>query len=496
VPPKFGPEEFSIRKQSPAAAESGPAVDPYPAFRAESPPAELPAAQRAARSATKYFIRARTSRWITWDAFVAFLSLTLGYALSPKADIFPGAPVQALLAYPFLAMAAGQVAGLYERQILLSGARLLSSAIVSGLLSVVFLVLFYNFVLFEPAGRWVLLITASCFFFGLSALRFLIHFLGRFYKIRVLIVGKNEGHNPVVRHLTMGDRHHVLAGFCNVHGKADHDRYVGHLDNLPALCRRYDIDEVLVSEEFLNESDVLEKCFGLLDMGVTVLDECSFFEQTFEQVPVERIKGAWFFNAKIGQQKSFDVFLKRLMDIVLSLVGILLLAPAAPLIWLAIRLTSPGPAIYTQIRAGQFGRPFRIYKFRTMRLDAEKNGPVWASERDPRITAVGQVLRKTRLDEIPQFWNVLKGDMSFVGPRPERPEQIHRIEQKVPYFGYRHWFRPGITGLAQVRYPYSASVEDAKTKLQHDLYYLKNFNILLDIQIIMRTAAAIMKGAR
>jgi lipopolysaccharide/colanic/teichoic acid biosynthesis glycosyltransferase len=160
---------------------------------------------------------------------------------------------------------------------------------------------------------------------------------------------------------------------------------------------------------------------------------------------------------------------------------------------LAIRLTSPGPALYHQQRVGLHDRPFTLHKFRTMRVDAEAGtGAVWAKEDDPRVTRVGRFLRRSRLDELPQFWNVLNGDMSLVGPRPERPEFVSDLTRQIPFYGQRHVVRPGLTGWAQVRYSYGASVEDAMQKLQYELYYIKNMSMALDLYVIAETVKTIV----
>jgi lipopolysaccharide/colanic/teichoic acid biosynthesis glycosyltransferase len=159
----------------------------------------------------------------------------------------------------------------------------------------------------------------------------------------------------------------------------------------------------------------------------------------------------------------------------------------------AVRLTSVGPALYHQERVGRLGRPFTVHKFRSMRFDAEATtGAVWASSDDPRVTPLGRFLRRSRLDELPQLLNVLKGDMSFVGPRPERPEFVHQLTQEIPFYGQRHVVRPGLTGWAQVRYTYGASVEDALMKLQYDLYYIKNLSLALDLYIIFSTIKTVV----
>jgi exopolysaccharide biosynthesis polyprenyl glycosylphosphotransferase len=190
---------------------------------------------------------------------------------------------------------------------------------------------------------------------------------------------------------------------------------------------------------------------------------------------------------------------RRFISIGVSLVGLILTAPLIPLIMLVIKLDSPGPVLYRQRRVGKGGRLFDVIKFRTMRQDAEAgNGPQWAGEHDPRVTRVGKFLRTSRLDEIPQLWCVLKGDMAFVGPRPERPEFVEWLSREIPYYGVRHIVRPGLTGWAQVRYKYGSTVQDAREKLQYDLFYIKNVSIGLDLLIMFQTIKTVLlrRGAQ
>jgi exopolysaccharide biosynthesis polyprenyl glycosylphosphotransferase len=192
-------------------------------------------------------------------------------------------------------------------------------------------------------------------------------------------------------------------------------------------------------------------------------------------------------------------FYKRGFDLLFALLGIILFLPLLPLLALLIKLDSPGPVFFRQTRVGEKDRHFTLYKFRTMRQDAESlTGAVWAQEDDPRVTRMGRIVRKTRFDEIPQLLNVLKGDMSFVGPRPERPEFVGQLGEKIPYYSSRHCVKPGITGWAQVRYPYGASEEDALEKLRYDLYYIKNYSLWLEFLIILETVKVVLfaKGGR
>jgi exopolysaccharide biosynthesis polyprenyl glycosylphosphotransferase len=187
------------------------------------------------------------------------------------------------------------------------------------------------------------------------------------------------------------------------------------------------------------------------------------------------------------------------LSVIISLIGLVLSLPLLPLIILAIRLDSEGPVFYTQTRVGKAGRTFKVVKFRTMRQDAEAaSGPKWAGDNDPRITRIGKFLRSSRLDEIPQLWCVLKGDMAFVGPRPERPEFIEWLSKEIPYYNVRHMVRPGLTGWAQVKYKYGSTVEDSREKLQYDLFYIKNASIGLDLLIMFQTVKTVLlrRGAQ
>ena len=187
---------------------------------------------------------------------------------------------------------------------------------------------------------------------------------------------------------------------------------------------------------------------------------------------------------------------KRTLDVVLALVGLLLAAPAMLFVWLLLRFRSPGPPLYSQTRVGKDGAHFTIYKFRSMRVDAEAtSGAVWSTQNDPRVTPVGRFLRRTRLDELPQLWNVLRGDMSIVGPRPERPEFIAELTRQIPFYGQRHVVRPGLTGWAQVRHRYGSTVDDAQEKLQYDLFYIKHMSIAFDVYIAVETVKTVLVRA-
>lgn len=231
--------------------------------------------------------------------------------------------------------------------------------------------------------------------------------------------------------------------------------------------------------------------------SLTTITLVEFYERHLRKVPVQLLDYNWFINAEGFDSLAHPIQqrLKRLMDIAISGSMLLVASPVMLIVGLLIKLESKGPALYKQIRTGQDNKPFTIYKFRSMRTDAEKNGAQWAVQNDTRITKIGKFIRLTRLDELPQLWNVLKGEMSFVGPRPERPEFNDMLKKHLPYYDLRHTTRPGLTGWAQVLYPYGASIEDSKEKLQFELYYIKHSSIFLDLLIILKTVAVVV-GAR
>lgn len=229
--------------------------------------------------------------------------------------------------------------------------------------------------------------------------------------------------------------------------------------------------------------------------GIKVLDLSSYFEQILGQVRLDSLRASWLIFGEGFRQGIVRTLVKRAFDVLASSVLILLAAPVMAVATLLILIESGFPILYRQDRVGQGGRVFQVIKFRSMRIDAERDGqPRWATSNDDRVTRVGRVIRKLRIDELPQLFNVLMGDMSLVGPRPERPYFVGELGKKIPFYGARHSIKPGVTGWAQVRYPYGASVEDASKKLQYDLYYVKNHTLFLDLIIFLETVEVVLTG--
>jgi sugar transferase (PEP-CTERM system associated) len=229
--------------------------------------------------------------------------------------------------------------------------------------------------------------------------------------------------------------------------------------------------------------------------GINIIDGESFYERITGKLLVEKINPSWLIFSDGFVKSRISRTLKRLVELVLSSLMLILLSPLMLLVLVAIKLDSGGPILFSQDRVGEYGKIFTLYKFRSMRADAEKeSGPVWASEDDPRITRVGKIIRKLRIDELPQLWNVFKGDMSFVGPRPERPVFVEKLKKTIPYYNERFCVKPGVTGWAQINYRYGASEEDTLQKLKYDLYYVKNMSFLMDLTVVFHTARIVLLG--
>lgn len=264
--------------------------------------------------------------------------------------------------------------------------------------------------------------------------------------------------------------------------------------SLTELVSRYGIQEIIVAVHEQRGGGVpMDQLLACRIRGVSVLDLAGFCEKTKWEVPIDSLKGSWLVYGEGFIQGSVRRFIKRLFDIVCSLVLLVLLAPVMLLTVAAIRFDSPGPVIYRQERVGAGGRRFMCLKFRSMCTNAEGDGVArWATQSDPRITRVGTFIRKSRIDELPQLFSVLRGEMSLVGPRPERPSFVDYLRKSIPFYELRHSVKPGITGWAQVRYHYGASLEDARRKHQFDLYYVKNNSLFLDILILIETVSVVL----
>ena len=270
---------------------------------------------------------------------------------------------------------------------------------------------------------------------------------------------------------------------------------IGTVEDIPAIVRARSVDRVVVSLADARGKLPMDKLLEMRLDGVGFDHLASVYEQYTGKIAVENLRPSWLiFSDGFAKTKLLRSG-KRVTDVVASSLGLVLLSPALLLVGIIIKLTSRGPALYHQERVGQYGRVFRVHKFRSMKADAEAaTGAVWAELDDPRVTPFGKFLRRSRLDEFPQLWNVLVGEMSLVGPRPERPEFVDQLTKEIPFYSLRHAVRPGVTGWAQIRYSYGACVEDALEKLQYDLFYIKHLTLAFDLMILFSTIKTVIVG--
>lgn len=321
--------------------------------------------------------------------------------------------------------------------------------------------------------------------------------------LRVLIVGTGPMARKVAADLAGGlSSRHSVVGFYQA-GADGVQASVGNMMGVkvfPAsvtidqIVREHRIDEVIVAVQEQRGGGVpMEQLLACRVLGVPVLDLAGFFERNKGEVRIDSLKASWLVYGQGFVQGPVRTAIKRIFDVVISSLLLLLAAPVMLATAIAIRLDSPGPIIYRQERVGRHGRNFMCLKFRSMRNDAEKDGVArWATKNDARISRVGAVIRKMRIDELPQLLSVLKGEMSLVGPRPERPAFVSQLQTEIPYYDLRHSVKPGVTGWAQVRYSYGSSVEDARRKHQFDLYYVKNHSLFLDLLVLVETVSVVL----
>ncbi len=270
---------------------------------------------------------------------------------------------------------------------------------------------------------------------------------------------------------------------------------IGLTDDIIALVERFQVDRIVVAVEDRRGKFPTDELLDLSLSRRVAVEECAqYYERLTGKIASEMLRPSWLIFSRNSRYSNIAHHIRRVLNAGLAVVGFVLSLPLMLLTAIAIKLDSRGPVFYTQERVGLHNEVFKIIKFRSMRTDAEKDGAVWALEDDPRVTRIGRIIRKLRIDELPQFINVIRGDMNFVGPRPERPVFVGQLEREIRYYSQRHLVKPGLTGWAQIKYPYGASVEDAIEKLRYDLYYIKNQNLLLDAAIVFETVKTVLFG--
>lgn len=315
---------------------------------------------------------------------------------------------------------------------------------------------------------------------------------------RLLIVGAGQSGRHIAQEIMARPAHaYQVVGFVDddaqkLAAEFEGCRVIGTSLELPMLVQRHSIDSIVLAITHDIQETTLKAIGDCIELGVMVRNVPQLYEHLSGRIPIEHISHYWFVQELDESNRQIYVLAKRMIDIAFSFVGLLVTALITPVIALLIYIDSPGSLFYSQVRTGKNNRTFRIYKFRTMVENAEKGGAVWARVSDSRITRVGHFLRRTRLDELPQLYNVIRGDMSLVGPRPERPEFVEDLARHIPFFHRRHMVLPGLTGWAQINFPYGASVDDSKEKLKYDLYYIKNRSVFMDLLIMLRTVGVMI----
>ena len=318
---------------------------------------------------------------------------------------------------------------------------------------------------------------------------------------RILIVGSGNLAVELAREvLNRPDAGYRIAGFVGTDAELlgrslINPRVIGLTDDIDEVVKRENIDRIVVAMGERRGQLPTDKLLQLSLAGQVNIEEgASFYERLTGRVSLNMLRPSWLIFTGRGRQAKLAEISRVAVHWLVALIGAILSLPIVLVTALLIKLESRGPIFYKQERVGKNGRTFVLTKFRSMRVDAEQDGPVWASKGDSRTTRVGRVIRKVRIDEIPQFWNILKGEMSFVGPRPERPHFVAQLAEEIPFYEQRHLIAPGLTGWAQIKYPYGASIEDARQKLQYDLFYIKNQGLILDAIILFETIKIILFG--
>ncbi|MEK7191990.1 MAG: sugar transferase [Patescibacteria group bacterium] len=377
------------------------------------------------------------------------------------------------------------ITGLYDLRILKNdinfAKKIISAILVNGLLAIVIFYFFIPAFVITPRANLFIFILI----FGLGA------YIWRTYyntilsaeppKNKILLIGYNQVAEELAKHLQDNPQLGFEIKFWMKEGLQDKE-----FKHLAQIITENKINIITVPAHVKKSSKSAKLIYKNLALGIDIWDLSRLYELIFKKIPLAELEEVWFLENLSKTNELYELF-NRALGIALAGILLILLSPIILIIAFLVAVSSRGPVIFQQERLGKNGSPFTIYKFRTMRADAEKDGPKWASVDDNRSTAIGKILRKTHLDELPQLINILQGDLSFVGPRPERPEFVEQLKKEVPFYELRLLVKPGITGWAQINYKYGASIEETYEKIQYDLYYLKNKSLLFDFLILLRT---------
>ena len=460
----------------------------------------------------KHFVSVQVVLLAVVEAGMFIGALYLGYALRFIGGDFAQASelvpiLSKAVVFAAIMLASMLAFGLYQRDVILDGLANLFRYLASFVTGLIIMIMTFYLLPQLFLGRGVLALTALFSFLGLILTRAAILRLvsDDLLKKRILVLGTGTRVTKLEQLLGANILKHkfILIGYLPMGTGVIHsvnpEKVLKDSSSLISIATKHNVDEIIVG--------VRDRRGGIVPMpdlleckleGINVIDLSSFFERETGHVQLDSLNPSWMVYSDGFCRTSSRNTIKRAFDILASAALMLLTFPVMVLTALLILLETGRPIFYRQVRVGECGHLFDVYKFRSMRIDAERGVPQWASKDDSRITRVGQVIRTLRIDELPQIFNVLRGHMSFVGPRPERPYFVQQLAKELPYYASRHSVKPGITGWAQINYPYGASVEDAREKLQYDLYYAKNHSLFLDMIILMQTVQVVLfgKGAR
>ena len=372
-----------------------------------------------------------------------------------------------------------------------------------GITSIILAIIYF---LFPSAmiGRWVFFISLIIILFFLVSWR-LLYFLvirGKLFSEKVIILGSGDLARDIAHEIdNRKDLNYNVN--CFIIKKNDHfieDKFMGisirvGFDNISDLAEAENVKNIIVALDEMRGAFPLTELLRCKVRGMNIIDGKHFYEMITGKLLVEKINPSWLIFSEGFVKSRTARFIKRSVDFIAAFMGLVILLPFNILVALCIKMDSRGPIFFSQERMSENENLFKLHKFRSMKVGAEKeSGPVWAVDNDPRITRVGRIIRRLRIDEFPQMWNVLKGEMSFVGPRPEREFFVRKLAKKIPYYSERFTVKPGITGYAQVLYPYGANEKDALEKLKYDLYYIKNMSLILDLMVIVKTIKIVILG--
>lgn len=457
---------------------------------------------RSSRLPRKKLLLAMGDTICTALAMVAAVILRLGW--TSGLDYLHARQTAILISWAVFILAF-YIGGLYESEKFQNLGKTVAAAVISVSLGALLITGVFFAALSIEIGRGIFLGFAAFVFVAVVCMRLIYMAASRhgFMSQRCLVIGTtSEAHKAI--ELIRRNAHANLRIFGLIHCGSDHDNIgkffdeypiLGTLDTLDRFVELYGIERLILAAGQEAEPVLLRQLRSFRYRGIELVDFVALSEELAQEIPLDHIDDEWLFMASMNNSRFHIRRLKRLTDILVSSVGLMVTALPAALAAIWVKLDSPGPIFYRQERLGRRSIPFILYKFRTMSADAESTtGPVWAIEDDPRITRAGKWLRKFRIDEIPQLFNVLCGNMSLVGPRPEREVFIQKLSEKIPFYAERLLVPPGITGWAQVMYPYAASVEESYRKLQFDLYYIKHMSFFLDMYVLLKTFKTILFG--